>query len=179
LKGKHKWDVFEFPQAHVLSGLQIVFSQYDRIHVKIGSQWSEKVWEIKLDGNFLGMAGIHENLEFVEGKCKMIYDKHHSERQRPYDIMLNWLVGRPDMTSVESLQVKIAGISKTVSLEFGLAADGLTESHEGMDIEDEMSMRRSRSRSRVERVREIEEIKTTRGLLVAGHSKYVFYSCYL
>ena len=38
LKRKYKWDVFEFPQDHVLSGFQILFSQYDRIHIKIGSQ---------------------------------------------------------------------------------------------------------------------------------------------
>jgi hypothetical protein len=49
LKEKYKWDVFEFPQGNVLSGFQIAFGQHGRIHMKIGSQWSVKAWEMKLD----------------------------------------------------------------------------------------------------------------------------------
>lgn len=72
-----------------------MFGQHDRIHMKIGSQWSVKVWEIKIDGNFLEMAGIRKNLEFVE-KGEIINEMQDKRRESPHDIMLNWLVGRPD-----------------------------------------------------------------------------------
>ncbi|KAN0090008.1 hypothetical protein V8E51_018587 [Hyaloscypha variabilis] len=147
LKGKYKWDVFEFPQGHVLSGFQVIFSQHGRIHIEIGSQWSEKVWEIKLDENFLQMAGLGENLEFVKETCEIIY-----EREKSYDIMLSWLVSRPGMTSVESFQVKSAGISRTVSLELGIAAELSTRRHERRELGVDVVKRKS-------------ERESTRGLL--------------
>jgi hypothetical protein len=170
LKGTYKWEIFEFPQEHVLSGFQIVFGQHGRIHMKIGSQWSVKVWEIKIDGNFLEMAGIRKNLEFVKEKCEIINEMQDKGRERPYDIMLNWLVGRPDMTSVESFQGKSGGISRTISLELGVATDHLPGPHEGIEM---AGIYRERI---LERARE----DTSRG--VPNHSndsKFMTDSCYL
>jgi hypothetical protein len=121
------------------------------------------------------VAEIRENLEFIKKKCEIVNEMQDKGGERPYDIMLNWLVGRPDMVSVESFQVKSAGISRTISLELGVATDHFHGRHEGMRMEYELEKSRrgfaSRSRERI--------IQTTRGVLdLSDNSKFMTDPCY-
>jgi hypothetical protein len=159
LEKRYSWDASEFPQDDLLSGFQIAFGQHGRIHIRIGSQWSAKVWDIKLDEEFLVEADCSESLGFIKEMCQIINEAQDKWEERPYDIMLNWLLCRPDMASVESFQLKSAGISKIFSFEIREASGRLHEHREG----EEELMLEARSREDKHRVHTLT-CETNRGV---------------
>jgi hypothetical protein len=147
-----------------LFGFKVNFDQNGRIHIKIGGQWSVKVWEIDLNENFSEMAGIREQLRFVEWKYETIDgNRIEGDRETPYSMSLNWLTDGADIDSIDSFDVASAGIRKTLSLQHEIYRKKdriLMEGELAIRMEGRKTVMRSRER---EMMRERED--TTRGIL--------------
>jgi hypothetical protein len=107
------------------------------------------------------MAGIREQLRYVEWKCETIGGNLIGHRRKPYSMSLNWLTDGKNIDSISSFDLVSAGVRGTLSLRHKM--------YRGMDkitingLIDRGSFGRSRSRHREGTEKRKD---TTKGILI-------------